>query len=749
MKLKFGLFFIIDCTFIAGCLVVPRSGMEAMASVFFLIPLAIVHLLAGIAICIVEMRQKRWFFSIFFVTVSCFMVLMFQMYSTLKPTYRPLYQVLVSRARLLGHQLVSLKNLRLLEGRKWLQKQRDFDHAKLCETLFYPVEAKALLQALQVKPSFAPCVLPNGRKDHPLMVILAENYAAWSRADKEDQQQQLVEIRKAVDLLVANGADPNTQDMLGNTPLHWALRYRDEPLVSELLAHGACVYLKNNEDQSVLQTASSYGFGRITREAAENPQMTLNCPQIFTHDKQHDTAKGQKDRKLSWTKGLFRGVTSKSIGEVAKTISQGADVHGRDDQGRSPLHLATTCKKEIPAIIELLVTAGADVNSLDNKGNSPLITAAGNHCPKVINILLGKGANPALANTHGETAMHWLARWQADRLGAVIDSLLAAGATIDPRDTLDRTPLMMTAYSPLHGDDSIQIFLSRGADPNAVDRKGNSLLHTLAADSAKRERVMAVTHLLAANIDIEKRNSSAHSPLMLAVKTDKISIAAMLLEAGASPDTRSSKGTPLLHKLVSCKREKLSLLKIFINSGADINAADTSGQTALHRALRNHLFVNCLEPLEFLLQARAKVNIHDNSGTAPLHNLASWEQKDSAAALALITKHGGDIDIKDSQGLTTLLRAARFGGRAEVLRTLLAAGADPGAIDNRGNTLLHCVAMNIKGSAGEHQQRLRLALRETPKTDVLNSSGKTALELALEYGNTIVSQGLNETGALQ
>ena len=726
----------------------PRTGMEAMGAVFILFPMAALHLAAGAVFFIIELRRKRRRFPVYFVVATCLMAVMAALYGQLKPTYRPLYKVLAAEGRQAGQCAAAFKDHSLLTARRMMRGLQDKDLADLCLALEYPVKPDELKRALVKKPDLsAACALVRGREAVPLLVALAEAHEPWLRDNHADREGRLGDIRAAVELLLKNGADPNARDITGNTPLHWALLYQDPQLVSLLIENGACVYLENSEGQSAMRSRTSSAIRDIIIEAAQDPRMTRNCPEIFKK------ASGRKEKKTPGggarpapDQELFYGVQSGMIDTVASSLTQGADPNGRDRKGRSPLHLATTCKKEMPAIVEILVTAGADINARDKRGATPLIVAAGNHCPDTLILLLGKGADPSLANRDGSTAVHYMARWEADRLASAIDELLSAGADIDARDRLGRTPLMMTAYSGNTGDDAMTVMLARGADPDATDRFGNTLLHLLASDSGKTDRVKGVLRLIEAGANLELANNGRMTPLMLAVKSKKTEIVKALLSAGASPDTVDDRGTPLLHTVISCQPEKLAMLAMLIEAGADVDIRNQSGGTAMHRALYGHLHVKCLDPAQRLLRAGAHLNVHDRNGTAPLFGLIHWEIKDPGEALTLLKKFGADIDIRDQQGMTTLLLAAQLGPNPKVMKALLDAGADPSLVDNRGNTLLHCVAMNTKPGGRE---RLQTALSVTRTMDTRNTSGLSALDLARKYRNASVAEGLMAMEAKQ
>jgi len=133
-----------------------------------------------------------------------------------------------------------------------------------------------------------------------------------------------------------------------------------------------------------------------------------------------------------------------------------------------------------------------------------------------------------------------------------------------------------------------------------------------------------------------------------------------------------------------------------------------------------------------LQKSPASINIADNLGTSLLH-LAAEKGKANVVKVLLTAK--ADPRVKDSRGLTPLHVAAEQ-GQAEIIR-MLAAGAELNAVDKSGKTPLHLAVAKDKVEAVK-------ALLEQPAIDpsVKDSIGNTPLHLAMEKCNPVIVQAL-------
>ena len=134
----------------------------------------------------------------------------------------------------------------------------------------------------------------------------------------------------AAELLGHNGADPNVQCFIGNTPLHSAAYFGDVELVQVLLNLEADVNSRNDRGSSPLNYICDF-----TRDVPNFPQSLANVARFL--------------------------------------LDGGADVNARDNNGWTPLHTATN-RRQIETICVLL-EYGADVGAEDEDGITSLSLA--------------------------------------------------------------------------------------------------------------------------------------------------------------------------------------------------------------------------------------------------------------------------------------------------------------------------------------------------------------------------------------
>ncbi len=120
-----------------------------------------------------------------------------------------------------------------------------------------------------------------------------------------------------------------------------------------------------------------------------------------------------------------------------------------------------------------------DVNARGDYEGTPLMLASAfNSNPKVIQLLLDRGADVDAQNRGGDTSLvltvkHGSTRYNQYDIRDILQHLIAAGADVNKELKDGITPLMIASkYAPK----VIQFFIDNGADVNAKDRKGRTAL---------------------------------------------------------------------------------------------------------------------------------------------------------------------------------------------------------------------------------------------------------------------------------
>ncbi len=759
MKYLLGLIIVIDLAFIIVCLGATRTGMEAMGVMLMMqLPLAALHLLLGIPLCLPPLLKGKLKRPLYFILSTSLMFGFFYLYGTINPQGRSVGRVLLDKAKQQQKRINTYKENLALKTRQKAEQKRNPDHAALCRSLKFPVDINQLTTIFAGNPeSSRPCAVICGRKVLPVFLLTAEQFPLWLKADGQERKQISDDIRSAITILLAHGADVNSRDESGNTLLHWAVRYDDELLAALLINNKACIYRKNNAGHRPHSAVRSRKLEKLLADAAGDPGVLENCPDILSalqslKTKQQPSAKGGPQDH--WTRKLRSAAAAGNVGLVIDCIMHGAVVNTFGRYGYAALHQAVKGEKSMTTIVKLLLAAGADINGRAQQDYTahpheftPLIIAVKNSRSAAVALLLAKGADPTLADQDGSTPLHYLAlSWKPEKMEKTIDLLLEAGGDIDARNKAGRTPLMMTAYNNHDQEKASAMLLAKGANPNLSDNKGNTFLHQLIAGNSSKDPTQTIALLTKRGTTLDLSNRDGSRALIKAVKKQNVALVKQLLAAGADPNVLNKRRHSLLYSVTSCKAEKQTIFEALLAAGCDVNIHNeiryAMGETALHKALAPE--ITCLAPAKHLLRAGADPNSRNSLGLSPLYQLVHWRNKDPFQGLKLMLRYGADINLRNKEGSSPLMYAAFDSAGSVILRAFLEAGADTGVRDNYGNTLLHRAAENCKEGAGE---RIRLLLKSISDFDRQNDYGKTPLDIALKRKNSEAVQELTAAGA--
>ena len=230
--------------------------------------------------------------------------------------------------------------------------------------------------------------------------------------------------QKVLDLLIDRGADVNSADEWGTTPLHEAIDWSEIGNVEHLLSLGADV------DEAAVKAAagSLRAYGAMQALLGHGANVT-------------GVARWSEDTVLHEAAGATDGRV------VQLLLELGVDVDARNYYGSTPLHEAA--RQGRPDNVRALLEGGASVDVRNHDGETPLHLAVQEEDWEVPGVplvaaLMDHGADVNARNGDGDMPLHLAIK---DYRAYAAALLVRRGADFGARDGEGRTPLELARYS--------------------------------------------------------------------------------------------------------------------------------------------------------------------------------------------------------------------------------------------------------------------------------------------------------------
>ena len=385
-----------------------------------------------------------------------------------------------------------------------------------------------------------------------------------------------------------------------------------------------------------------------------------------------------------------------------------------------------------------------------------------------------------IRNLHRRTeavqAMMWAAARDYHQFAtAALDRIEGSGFVVDELCVADgTTPLHVACRN--NNTKTMEVLLDRGADPNALDIRGQTPAHGAAVKRAGQGlmALLRTVQAMGGTIDLDRSNSQGRTMLYEACGRGYVEIARALLKAGgrAAPgDDARQEGeadgegaglgeVPAVGSInveastaplgtlkkpelgtslcVAAANGRAECVKLLLRHGANVGALSTDKRSPLYLAAEGgHL--QCMRAILDLRPPSANREQEIEEAEKKNFRQNSQNEAGDAATGERAVPFSVDIDQQGDSGKTPLFIASENGHVAPV-SALVAAGANVSI-----PTFLNKTPLYMASEQG-HTDIVKILLSKSSSDDVMRTTnyGTTALFIAQRHGHKAISNLLTD-----
>ena len=560
--------------------------------------------------------------------------------------------------------------------------------------------------------------------------------------------------KTTIDTLISLGADPNTIDVLGFTPLMRAVEF------GNLTAcEGLCEHPKTEKDKVVPRKngrRTSQGMECDASQSAltlaamvDDPNNVVKKLLDLGCDYERETLDGDIAIYIAARNGNLTAISAllatqtmakKSLhATILCRIASGDELAAEpcrtmlafpntvDSEVECPIQkqtaLVSACFSGHEEIVQGLVESGAKVDGFGANGIVPLVAAIRRKRHSLVNYLISKKCEINMIPTAFESPLR--AAVKADD-NVSISACLNCGADIEEIDAAGLSLLQEAAR--LGNISALKTLIARGAAVNKETPLGSALI---VASLAKQIESIEVLKSFGARLDAETSTDDAVQ--IVAATVNDSDLLRKLNQLGATMNFETRDGRTPLN--VASREGNVDAVKTALESGATVDYENRFGETALLLGIHAEREETCT----ILLERGANINFENAKGETFL--MMAAKENDVKKCERLVNK-GAMVDkVSKKHEFTALMRATEFGS-VDAARFLIDKGAKLYAEATIGRN-----ALSVALEKGEIEI-LKLLARAGHEIEVENSQKLTPLCIASASGDLRAMACLLDLGAI-